>query len=113
MKATTAEHKPTHSPPLRERLRVWYQNWKVRKTSRAVRTLCKALQDDPDFARGWHANISMTILDATSAKCECKGETCHDEGCPAIGELPACIRAMETNRIADRLMSHLFGVKKP
>ena len=34
-----------------------------RKLSKAVSTLCKALRNDPDYFRGWKANIAMAFKD--------------------------------------------------
>jgi len=76
--------------PLRARLVLWYRNWRVRHIGKAVRTLTKAMRDDPDFARSWKCNIAMPIYDSM-------------QGGPEINLIAA-------NRIADRLMKHLFDV---
>lgn len=35
----------------------------MNETARAFDTLRKALQDDPDYAWGWHCNIAMAFYD--------------------------------------------------
>ena len=56
-----------------------------RPTGTAYRELESAIQEDPDFAWGWHCNIAMPIKD--------------ELGCTHL----------EANRAAARIMSHLFG----
>ena len=101
--------RPKYRVTIRERIRVWYQNWKVRKVSRAVRVLSKALQDDPGFARSWHANIAMLICDYNKQKrCNCHCET-HADSCPEWSG--ATVEIIHCNATADMLMRNLFGVK--
>lgn len=77
------------SPPLTERFRVWWRNWRNRGTGKAYHTLCKAMQDDPGYAHSWFCNISMPIYDNAKGK----------------------LTIIECNDIADTLMQHLFGVE--
>jgi len=72
-------------------LKTHWRNWKVRGTGKAYRALTKAMRDDPGYALSWQCNIAMPILDGA------KGKLTH----------------AEANAIADDLMRHLFGVKKP
>jgi hypothetical protein len=89
MNCTPSELKePHYIPPMRERLRVWWHNWRNRKTAKAVHTLCKALQNDPAFARTWHSNIAMPIHDSS------------------VLNMESC------NKLADKLMKHLFNVER-
>lgn len=83
-----SESKEKYTPRLRERLRVAWKNWKVRKTAKAFQTLKKAIHDDPDYARTWHANIAMPIYDS--------GVNIH-----------------KANDVADHLMKHIFDVPFP
>jgi hypothetical protein len=69
-------------------LRVKWQNWKVRKTGRAYRHLCKAMQNDPGYALSWQCNIACVIFDSN---------VCNQK---------------QANEIADKLMAHLFNVRK-
>lgn len=73
-------------------IKVKWQNWRVRKTVRAYRTLTKAMRDDPGYALSWQCNITMTIYDNAP-----KGS----------------VSLMQANAISDKLMAHLFEVKKP
>lgn len=77
------------SPPLSQKIGVWWNNFKHRGTGRAYRKLCKSMQDDPSYAHSWMCNITMPIYDNAKGKL-----TIH-----------------ECNDIADRLMQHLFSVK--
>jgi hypothetical protein len=77
-------------PPLMERLRVRWHNWKVRKVGRAWRTIEKAMRDDPEYRQTIHANLAMPIFDANNYN----------------NDNPMTIA--RANYIADRLMSHLF-----
>lgn len=70
------------------RLRVKWQNWKVRKTGRAYRHLCKAMKDDPGYALTWQCNIACVIFDSN---------VCNQK---------------QANEVADKLMAHLFDVRK-
>lgn len=70
-------------------LKVKWQNWRVRKTGRAYRTLTKAMRDDPGYALSWQCNIACVIFDSN---------VCNQK---------------QANEIADKLMAHLFEVKKP
>lgn len=97
--------KPRYRPPLKERLRVAWQNWKVRKTGRAVRYLSKQLQNDPGFRQSWHANIAMPIYDNTRDYSPTHFKQ-HD------GEVVLGVRNMpveQANYIADRVLNHLFN----
>jgi len=71
------------------RLGVWLRNLRAWKTARANRDLQRAMQKDPDFAHTWQCNIAMPIIDEADGKLTLK----------------------EANKIADRLMAHLFNVK--
>lgn len=114
--ATFSNKQHAYVPPLRERIRVAWQNWKVRKTGRALRVLKKAMRDDPDFARTWHANIAMPIYDATRPQCWChviRNGLCSaclarsaNENIFKCRDMPA----EQANYIADKLMEHLFDV---
>jgi len=73
-----------------EKFIVWLRNLSHWKTARAYRDLARAMQRDPDFAHTWQCNIAMPIYDGA------KGKLSLDE----------------SNEIADRLMRHLFEVKK-
>ena len=73
-----------------ELIRVAYQNWKVRKTSKAYGVLSKALQDDHDYWITWQANIAMTI---------------HDNS-------KHLLPLEECNQLANSLMAHLFLAPK-
>lgn len=84
----------TYRAPLRERLRVRWQNWRCRHIGKAVRTLEKAMRDDPDYAHTWQCNIAMPIYDMTRS---------------LDGVQP--MRIEHANAIADGLMAHLFAVK--
>lgn len=109
--------------PIRERIRVAWENWKCRKVGKAVRTLSKALKDDAGFRQTWHANIAMPIYDATRPKCYCglmsspTDESGHTLGCK-VGQAQTIPRRFEcrdmsieqANYIADQLMEHLFKV---
>ena len=70
------------------RLRVKWQNWKVRKTGRAYRHLCKAMKDDPSYALSWQCNIACVIFYAN---------VCNQK---------------RANEVADKLMAHLFEIRK-
>lgn len=70
------------------RLRVKWQNWKVRKTGRAYRHLCKAMKDDPGYALTWQCNIACVIFDSN-----------------------VCTQK-QANEVADKMMAHLFEVRK-
>lgn len=72
-----------------------YTEAKHWRTKWAVGFLCKQLQNDLGFRESWHANIAMPIYD------EFRKET----ACEVIGETNIKL----ANRIADRLMNHLFG----
>lgn len=69
---------------------VWFRNLRHWKTARAYRDLTGAMKRDPGFAASWQSNIAIPILDGA------KGKLTH----------------AEANEIADRLMRHLFEVKK-
>lgn len=102
---------------LRIKIRVAWQNWKVRKTGRAVRHLSEQLRKDPGFRQTWHANIAMPIYDATRPTCSCTplgpSEHQHHPSCPVYqaGER-SDVHGMpiaQANHIADKLMKHLFN----
>ncbi len=73
-----------------EKFIVWLRNLSHWKTARAYRVLTRAMKRDPSFAHSWQRNIAMPILDGA------KGKLSH----------------AEANEIADRLMRHLFEVRK-
>lgn len=75
-------------------IRMKWHNWKARKTGRAVRTLSKAMKDDPGFAWSWHCNIAMPIFDAANKGC-----------------VEPVMSAAKANEIAKKLMKHLFDVE--
>lgn len=91
MNATIVGEKPRCRIPARERLLVWYKNWKVRHIGKALRVLTKAMRDDPDFRNVWHANIAMPIFDQLAS------EGMHDH-----------LALTKANKCGDRLMKHLF-----
>lgn len=115
--------KPIHKVPWRDRLRVFWQCWKCRKTGKAIEHLKLAFKNDPGFRQTWHANIAMPIYDATRPQCYCYFPTCadgtkaHDHTCQMIQAetIPRRFECREmsieqANYIADRLMKHLFDV---
>jgi hypothetical protein len=65
---------------------VWIKNLRHWKTGRAYRDLTRAMHDDPDYAHTWQCNIACPLMDS--------GMSYED-----------------ANKAADRLMSHLFGIK--
>lgn len=71
-------------------LRVHWNNWWNRKTARAYKNIAAAMQNDPSYALSWQCNIAMPIYDGAN------GKLSHEEA----------------NAIADKLMAHLFGVRK-
>lgn len=73
---------------LMARLRVKWQNWKVSKTGRAYRHLRKAMQNDHGYAMTWQCNIACVIFDSN-----------------------VCTQK-QANEVADKLMAHLFEVRK-
>lgn len=83
--------KPYYRVPLRERLRVWWQNWRVRHVGNAIRVLSKAMREDPGFRTTWHANIAMPIFDQLAS------EGMHNH-----------LALTKANKCADKLMKHLF-----
>lgn len=97
-----------HDAPPLERLRVWLTNLYHWRTAWAVRHLSKQLQNDPEFRQSWHANIAMPIYDATRRECDCRAayiNADHLDTCDSV----TCLRIDDCNRIADRLMKHLFN----
>ena len=85
---------PPCSPPvpvrqggLLNRLRVKWHNWRVRKTGRAYRHLCKAMKDDPDYAKTWQCAIACVIFDSNVCTLN------------------------HANEVADIMMKNLFGVR--
>lgn len=92
------------------RTRVWLNNLWHWRTAWAVRHLSKQLRNDPSFRQSWHANIAMPIYDATRPVCSCDVKP-HKEGCTAGQYWANLLRPdiNQCNRIADRLMKHLFG----
>ncbi len=90
---TTVQCSPVAEPKYRvgwkERLRVKWQNWKVRKTGRAYRRLTKAMREDHSYAMTWQCNIACVIFDSN-----------------------ICTQK-QANEVADKLMAHLFNVNKP
>lgn len=103
--ACVQSEKPHYRVPIRERLRVWYSNWKVRHVGKAVRVLSKALQDDPEFRQAWRANIAMPIYDYCQSP--------WHGLCDPSTDKPPQVTIRQANEIADRLMRHLFEVPLP
>jgi hypothetical protein len=93
---TTVEHKPNPLTMARvmEHVRVWWINWKSRAAGKAYRTLYRAMQDDPDYARSWNANISMPIYDELR-----RNGFKHTQSIKIA------------NTCGDKLMRHLFSVE--
>lgn len=121
------ENKPTHRVSWGEKFRVWCQNFKCRKTARAYRDLCKALNEDPAYRQTWLANISMPIYDATRPKCYCDfpdipkwdgGVKAHGIHCEQMESetIPRRFECREmsieqSNYIAEKILKHLFNSK--
>lgn len=97
MNETIACPGPVYRVPFRERLRVWWQNWKVRKTSRAYHQLRKALQEDKEYRNAWKANIACMIHDNVQA-----GPLGPENFIG--GDMPW----EQSNQIATRIMDQLF-----
>ncbi len=62
--------------------------WLRNPVMRANLTLTRAMRSDPGFAHSWQCNIAMTIYDGAKGKLDLE----------------------ESNKIADRMMKHLFDV---
>ncbi len=76
----------TFGPTRRERFRVWLSNLRVLHIRIALFVLCRAMRKDPSFRDSWQANIAMPIYVGADFK----------------------LTPVEANKIADRLMKHLF-----
>lgn len=87
-------HKPYNPSPLHGRVSVWLKNVWHWRTAWAVSYLSKQLQRDKWFRDSWHTNIAMTVYDATHV-----GPYLYEFDQIPIGDC---------NRVADRLMHHLF-----
>lgn len=85
------------------RFSVWLRNLWHWRTAWAYRHLAKQMQKDRGYAESWQANIAMTIYDATKDDVLCRMN--FPEGSALI------LHSNQCNALADRLMSHLFGVK--
>src|SRR5437867_4416091 len=89
-------YRPIYRPTLTERLRVRWQNWKVRKVGKAMRVIGKDIQTDPGYRQTWHANIAMTIYDSTA----------DQPAGPIVSHID------QANYIADKLLKHFFGIEQ-
>jgi hypothetical protein len=120
--------KTLYRVPIQERLRVWWQNWRVRKVGKAWRVIEQAIREDEGYRLTIHANIAMPIYDATRPICSCHWrdsnnttnlEFIHAPGCQmhAHATVPRRFEHREmsieqANYIADKLMAHLFKQPK-
>jgi len=73
-----------------ENLKVRFDNWRNRPVARAYRTMAKALQNDPGYAKSWQANFAVTIYDGARGR----------------------LNLAEADEIADDLMRFMWGVTK-
>lgn len=86
---------PIYRPPWRERLRVWWANWKNRKVARAVRTVAKAMQEDGGLWITYHSNFACMIHD------ELVRDGFSDKGSWEI-----------SNLCASKIMEHFYNAPK-
>jgi hypothetical protein len=78
---------PTTLTPMMKKLQLAWRNWRVRHVGKALRTLTKAMHEDPHYAWSWHCNIMMPIYD------EAKGKLTREEA----------------DAISKKLTNHLFN----
>ncbi len=105
---------PVYKPPLRERLRVKWQNWRVRRTGQALRTLKKAMRDDPDYADSWYASIAMAVYDESRLSCTCNFDKGHEADCAIVRAHDGHYQQVsweQANNTAARIMQIAFDVK--